>query len=226
MQQLDSYVNEIKRTLEAKANFDISIQQKRYMRNKFEFFGIKANSRRKATGKFMKKAERPEYYNLSYVVKKLWVLPEREFQYFGLDLVERYIDDFDRGIMELLEYMIINKSWWDTVDMVAKKFVGQYFIKFPNKKKYYLSKWIDSDNIWLQRTAILFQLGYKEDTDIELLFKIIHQLKDIDEFFIQKAIGWSLRQYSRVDGSVIVKFVENNELSSLAEREALKTVNS
>ena len=223
-QQIDDYINKVKKALEAEANPEDAIQQKSYMRDKFEFFGIKANPRRKATREFIKKDKRPEYGNLEDVVKRLWELPEREFQYFGQELVEQYRDDFDREIIGLLEYMIINKSWWDTVDMIAKKLIGSYIWKFSDQRSDYLSKWISSDNIWLQRTAILFQLGYKENTDIELLFEIINQLKYIDEFFIQKAIGWALREYSKIDGAIITEFINNNQMSALAEREALKRI--
>jgi 3-methyladenine DNA glycosylase AlkD len=226
MEEIASYINEVNQVLKAEADSDNASQQKSYMRDKFEFFGIKAKPRRKATREFIRKDKRPDYGSLEDVVKRLWELPEREFQYFGQELVERYTDDFEREIIGLLEYMITNKSWWDTVDMIAKKLVGNYFLKFPDTKHQYLVKWIDSDNIWLQRTAILFQLGYQDNTDLELLFKIIKQLKDIDEFFIQKAIGWSLREYSKINAEVILKFVKNNQLSSLAEREALKKINS
>lgn len=224
VQNIDDYLNEVKKVLKAEANPEDAIHQKSYMRDKFEFFGIKANPRRKATREFMKNDGRPDYSNLVVVVKRLWELPEREFQYFGQELVEQYRDDYDREIIGLLEDMIINKSWWDTVDMIAKRLIGSYFLKFSDQRSDYLSKWISSDNIWLQRTAILFQLGYKENTDIELLFEIINQLKGIDEFFIQKAIGWALREYSKIDGAIIIEFINNNQMSALAEREALKRI--
>lgn len=224
VRHIDDYLNKVKKALEAEANSEDAIHQKSYMRDKFEFFGIKANPRRKATRELMKKDKRPEYDNLEDVVKRLWELPEREFQYFGQELVERYIADFDKEIIRLLEYMIINKSWWDTVDIIAKKLIGNYFLKFPAIKNDYLNRWIGSDNIWLQRTAIIFQLGYKDNTDLELLFEIIKKLKDIDEFFIQKAIGWSLREYSKINARAIENFVEKTELSALAKREALKRI--
>ncbi|MBF8436360.1 DNA alkylation repair protein [Halanaerobiaceae bacterium Z-7014] len=224
MVQYNDYIKGIKNALEAEANPEDAIHQKSYMRDKFEFFGIKANSRRKATREFMRKERRPDYNELDNVVKKLWKLPEREYQYFAQELVEKCLQDFDREIIELFEYMVVNKSWWDTVDLIAKKLIGSYFIKFPEEKENYLDKWITSENIWLQRSALLFQLGYKEKTDVDLLFDIIMHLKAIDEFFIQKAIGWSLREYSKVDAKVIREFVKNNDLSSLATREALKSI--
>ncbi len=224
MVQYNDYIKGVKKALEAEANPEDAIHQKSYLRDKFEFFGIKANPRRKATREFMSKEWRPDYNELDNVVRKLWELPEREFQYFAQELIEKYLQDFDREIIELFEYMVVNKSWWDTVDMIAKKLIGSYFIKFPEEKENYLDKWIVSENIWLQRSALLFQLGYKEKTDLDLLFDIIRELEGIDEFFIQKAIGWSLREYSKIDSLVIKEFVKNNELSSLATREALKLI--
>ena len=79
-----------------------------------------------------------------------------------------------------------------------------------------------SNNMWLQRTVILFQLGYKDKTDVNLLFKNIQKLMDSKEFFIQKAIGWALREYSKTDAQAVIDLVENNELAPLSKREALK----
>lgn len=218
----NEYLSKISKAFKKIADPEIAKKQKKYMRNKFDFFGIQATPRRKATRKFMRKENRPSYEELETVVKELWQKEEREYQYFALELVERYKKDFTEDIIKLFEYMITHKSWWDTVDQMAKNLVGPYFKKFPEKKDKYIKKWIQSDNIWLQRSCILFQLAYKEDTDVELLFNIIIRLKDIDEFFIQKAIGWALRQYARIEPKVIKDFVKNNELSSLSEREALK----
>ena len=218
----NEYLSKISKAFKKIADPEIAKNQKKYMRNKFDFFGIQATPRRKATRKFMRKENRPSYEELETVVKELWQKEEREYQYFALELVERYKKDFTEDIIKLFEYMITHKSWWDTVDQMAKNLVGPYFKKFPEKKDKYIKKWIQSDNIWLQRSCILFQLAYKEDTDVELLFNIIIRLKDIDEFFIQKAIGWALRQYARIEPKVIKDFVKNNELSSLSEREALK----
>lgn len=218
----NEYLSKISQAFEKIADPEIAKNQKNYMRNKFDFFGIQATPRRKATRKFMRKENRPSYEELETVVKELWQKEEREYQYFAAELVEKYKKDFTEDIIELFEYMITHKSWWDTVDQMAKNLVGPYFKKFPEKKDEYIEKWIQLDNIWLQRSCILFQLAYKEDTDVKLLFDIINRLKDIDEFFIQKAIGWALRQYARIEPKVIKNFVKNNELSSLSEREALK----
>src|SRR5690554_6050035 len=222
--KVEKYVQKITQVLKEKFNPENAEKQKEYMKEKFDFFGIKTQARRKATREFMKKAERPDYNDLSVVVKKLWELPEREYQYFAMELLERYKKEFDKSIISLFEYMISNKSWWDTVDFISKKLVGVLFKLFPDLRDQYISRWIDSENIWLQRTCLLFQLGYKENTDLELLFELVECLKEENEFFIQKAIGWALREYSKIEPGKIEKFIQEQNLSALSEREGLKWI--
>ena len=219
---VDDYVKQITKVFEENRNGENAGPMKSYMRDKFEFFGIKSVQRRQLTRKFMRQENRPSKSALGQVVKRLWSLPEREYQYFVWELVERYKRDFEKEDMELFEYMITHKSWWDTIDNMAKKLVGEYFKKFPEERDKYIEKWLDSDNLWLKRTAILFQLGYKEETDVELLFEVINELKEIDEFFIQKAIGWALREYSKQDAQIVEEYIAENDLSNLATREGLK----
>jgi 3-methyladenine DNA glycosylase AlkD len=118
--------------------------------------------------------------------------------------------------------MLITKSWWDTVDSIAGGTVGVHFQRFPEVREKYLAKWRASDNFWLRRTAILFQLNYKKETDFDLLCEIIRENLDSKEFFINKAIGWSLRQYARVDPKAVTKFVKSTALHPLSRREAMK----
>ncbi|KXS36808.1 MAG: hypothetical protein AWU54_2366 [Candidatus Frackibacter sp. T328-2] len=221
---IDEYIEDITKAYLEKANPEYAPKMEQYMRNKFEFFGIKAQPRRKATRKFMRKNNRPSYDEVDIVIKKLWNLSEREYQYFAMELLERYRNEFTKDIIKLFEYMITDKSWWDTIDRISKKLVGEYFKFFPGERDYYIESWIDSGDIWLQRTTLLFQLAYKEDTDVQLLFNLIKRLKDIDEFFIQKAIGWSLREYSKIDPEIVKRFINEHELSSLSRREGLKVI--
>ncbi len=219
------YVAKVEEALEEQADPERAEDKKEYMRNKFEFFGIDAQPRRKVTREFKRKENRPDHEDLERVIEELWKKPEREIQYFGSELVERYKKEFTEDIIELFEFMITNKSWWDTVDRIAKKSVGEYFRKYPERREEYIKKWLSSGDIWLQRTCLLFQLSYKEETDVDLLFDIIEELKDIDEFFIQKAIGWSLREYSRTEPELVEDFIKDHELSSLSTREGMKVIN-
>ncbi|HMA60294.1 MAG TPA: DNA alkylation repair protein [Halanaerobiales bacterium] len=220
----DDYIKKVKEVFEQNKDEDKAVQMEKYMRNKFEFYGIQAKERRELSKKLQKIKNRPPHAQLSQVIIKLWSADQRELQYFAMELFERYKNDFRIGDIKLMVYMIENKSWWDTVDFIAKKLVGEYFKEYPQFRDEFINKWLTSNNIWLQRTSLLFQLAYKKDTDETLLFSNIKRLKEIDEFFIQKAIGWSLREYSRTAPKKVEEFINNNKLSNLSSREGMKVI--
>lgn len=125
-------------------------------------------------------------------------------------------------MLETLEYMIINRSWWDTVDFIATHLASRYFMHFQVEIRPRTRVWMDSGNIWLQRSALLFQLSWKERTDVDLLFHYMEELSQEKEFFIEKAIGWALRQLSRTYPEQVRQFVESHALRPLSRREALR----
>lgn len=220
----EEYIKKITSLFKSHTNTENALQMKRYMRNQFEFFGIKVPLRRKISAYLFTSGNRPDYGHANIVIRKLWQLPERECQYFAVELLERYRKEMSQEIIHLLVYMITHKSWWDTVDGIAKALVGDYFMRFPATKEEIINQWIQSGNIWLQRTTLLHQLGYKKDTDVHLLFDLIERLKGIEEFFIQKAIGWSLREYSKVNPEIVKKYIEGHQLSPLSTREGMKVI--
>lgn len=220
----DEYIKKVKKRFKKNKDEEKAVQMKKYMRDKFEFYGIQATERRKLSKNLQEINNRPPHVQLSQVVIKLWSAEERELHYFAMELFEKYKHDFRIGDIKLMAYMIENKSWWDTVDFIAKKLVGEYFKEYPEFRDQFTNKWLKSNNIWLQRTTLLFQLGYKKETDDKLLFNNIKRLKDMDEFFIQKAIGWSLREYSRIAPQKVESFINNNKLSNLSRREGLKVI--
>ncbi len=205
-------------------NSEIAAGQKAYMRDQFEFFGIKAPIRKEIQKPFLVKTYLPEKTELERLLKELWNKPEREFQMFGQEFVAKYQRQFEEKDIELLEYMVVNKSWWDTVDFIAAHLMGSYFKIFPEFRQKYVDKWLDSENMWLQRSAILFQLKYKENTDTELLSYVINKLLGSKEFFINKAIGWILRDYSKRNPEWVIDFVNQTDLHSLSRKEALRII--
>ena len=221
---VEDYIEKLEDVFNKHSDKDNAVQMEKYMRNKFDFYGLHAKQRRELSRHLQKLDNRPPPSQLSQVIIKLWSKDKRELHYFAMELFERFKKDFRIGDIKLMVYMIENKSWWDTVDFISKKLVGKYFKTYPQFRDEFNAKWLKSNNIWLQRTALLFQLGYKEETDSKLLFNNIKKLKDIDEFFIQKAIGWSLREYSRTAPKKVERFIENDELSSLSTREGLKVI--
>ncbi len=220
----NDYVTSIKEKFQAAADPIKAQPMKKYMKNRFEFLGIQKPQRILLKKEFLKKERLPGVERLEEIIKHLWDLPGREYQYFGLELAEHFRKQSKEQDIDLLEYMITNKAWWDTVDFIAAHLVGTHFKRFPHLVGPYTAKWMASGNMWLQRTALLFQLKYKTGTDVELLFQIIRQLADSKEFFIRKAIGWALREHSKTKPEVVMNFVESHPLSNLSKREALKVI--
>lgn len=153
------------------------------------------------------------------------MIPEREYQYFAITLLERMIKKANFEIVDLLEYLIVNKSWWDSVDGIAVNLAGTFFNNYHDMIDDITYKWMNSGNMWLQRTCILFQLKYKQKTDFELMTKFILQCSGSNEFFIQKAIGWALREYSKTNPDAVIEFIRKNQLKPLSVREGLKRIN-
>ena len=216
------YIIPLKELFEKNANPLQAAPMKKYMRDQFEYLGIKTPQSVALQKEFYAKHGLPEITELDAILRDLWALPQREFQYVGLGLLDKLEKKLPTQFTKTIEYLIVTKSWWDTVDAIAGHTVGTHFRRFPAVREKYLPKWRASKNIWLRRTAILFQLNYKRETDFELLGDIIRENLDSKEFFINKAIGWSLRQYARVDPKAVSKFVKATPLHPLSRREAIK----
>ena len=124
-----------------------------------------------------------------------------------------------------LKYLIVTKSWWDTVDLLAKV-VGSLVIRIEGYDQIML-EWSKDSNIWLKRVAILYQLSLKEKVDKQVLDKILVNNLGDSEFFINKAIGWALRDYSKFNPEWVREFIKENKanMTNLSIREASKYLN-
>ena len=222
---MHAYVRSLKALFEKNANPADAAPMKKYMRDQFEYLGIKSPQFKLLQSEFIKQNGLPPVEDLDAIVRELWKLPQREFQYLAISLIERSGKNLDEGFIETIEHIITTKSWWDTVDTIAGHTVGAMFKRYPKVKTKYLKKWRKSENFWLRRTTLLFQLGYKEETDFELLCELVKENLGSDEFFINKAIGWALRQYAWTNPTAVKKFVKaTKELNPLSRREALKNI--
>jgi len=219
---MHDYVISLQLQFQQNSNQEIAIAQKQYMKSKFEFYGIKTPLRRDLQKPFLVQKYLPSKAELETIVHKLWLKPQRELQYFTQELVRKYTKQFQKDDIALFEFMIVNKSWWDTIDFISVNLVGAYFTMFPEQIEFYVEKWLKSSNIWLQRSAILFQLKYKQQLDTELLIRIINNLLGSNEFFINKAIGWILREYGKINPVWVTEFVQKTALSNLSRREAIR----
>ena len=195
---------------------------KKYMRDQFEYLGIKSPQFKILFREFLDEYGLPPLEELDSIVRELYALPQREYQYLALSLAGRSKDGLPASFTKTIEHLIVTKSWWDTVDSIAGDIVGAHFRRFPKTREKYIARWRKSEDFWLRRTCILFQLGYKEMTDFPLLCDIIRENLGSEEFFINKAIGWALRQYARTDPQAVKKFVKAAPLHPLSRREAMK----
>ena len=217
------YVIPLKNLFEKNADPSQAAPMKKYMRDQFEYLGIKTPQSITLQKEFYGEHGLPEITDLDPILRDLWTLPQREFQYVAVGLLGKCEEEIPAKFIKTIEYLIVTKSWWDTVDSLAGGIVGFHFKRFPNVREKYLTKWRSSENFWLKRTTILFQLGYNKETDFDLLCEIIRENLGSKEFFINKAIGWSLRQYARIDPKAVKKFVmTTKELNPLSRREAMK----
>ena len=221
---MHSYIIPLKTLFEQNADPIQAVPMKKYLRDQFEYLGIKTPKNVALQKAFYKEYGLPKLLELDEILRDLWSLPEREFQYVAMGLLGKFENQIPEKFIDTVEYLIVTKSWWDTVDTIASHTVGTHFKRFPKIRERYLKKWRESKNLWLRRTVILFQLGYKKETDFELLLEIITENLGSDEFFINKAIGWSLRQYARIDPKAVTKFVKTIPLHPMSRREAMKHI--
>lgn len=223
---MNAAIQEYLLTLESEfvrhANPQIAAQQEAYLKNQFRFYGLTSPVRKAVQKPFLDKNYLPPKQDLPVLVKALWAKPEREYQHFAQELACKYLRQPELTDMALYEYMVAHHSWWDTVDHIANKLMGSYLLRYPQTRGEYVEKWLSSGHLWLQRSAILFQLKYKEDTDSALLSSVIHRLLGSKEFFINKAIGWVLREYAKTHPEWVIRFVEETPLAPLSRREAMR----
>ncbi|MCD4698437.1 MAG: DNA alkylation repair protein [Bacteroidales bacterium] len=221
---MHTYLKPLDKLFRQHADGQRAASMKKYMKGQFEYFGIQSPVRRSIVKVFYQKFGLPNEDILEELVKDCWEMPYRDYQYVAMELLQKFATKAEVCRIDLYEYMVFTKSWWDTVDFIASNLAGTHFQRFPDTIGPYTEKWMVSGNMWLQRTAILFQLKYKKDTDLQLLDNFIKQLQGSKEFFINKAIGWILREYSKTDAVWVKHYVDQNAetLAPLSKREALK----
>ena len=219
---MDKYL-EIKKIFESRENKENAVAMSKYMRNMFDFYGLPTPKRKEVYNDFIKAEKKTKKIDWEFL-DKCYEDNHREFQYFVYDYLlamKQYVSY--ENITKIKNY-IITKSWWDTIDFLCKV-IGDVELRDSRVKKLML-EWSKNDNIWIKRTAIEHQLNLKDKTDYELLEKIIVNNFGTDEFFINKAIGWALREYSKTDQIWVKNFINKykNQMSDLSIKEASKYI--
>ncbi|MFC2542939.1 MAG: DNA alkylation repair protein [Leptotrichia hofstadii] len=193
----------------------------KYMLNKFEYIGIKTPERCKIFKSFFKEYKNEEKIDWEFV-NKCWENKYREFQYVAADYLKNKKDKLTIDDIPKFKQLILKKSWWDTIDNLDMT-IGALALKDSNVNKILL-EWSLDENIWLRRIVIDHQLLRKEKTNTELLEKILKNNLGQAEFFINKAIGWALRDYSKTNPEWVKTFIEENKekMAKLSIKEASK----
>lgn len=227
------WVESIRTGLAPHADPQAAEPMRAYMKSELPFLGIQATTRRRLMRELLPPVQTQE--ELYAVVRGLWhgrararVKEYREERYIAMELLTlpRFKRLRDAATLELYEELIVDGAWWDFVDHLAKHGVGELLRRFPEEIRPEMLEWSTDADKWKRRTAILCQLDFKQDTDIELLEAVIEANLGDGDFFIKKAVGWALRQHGWVDPDYVERYVARHEkrLSPLSRREALKSL--
>ncbi len=210
---------------EANSNPKIAEKQKAYLKNKFNFYGLKAPLRKELQRPFLLKSNLPNKPETIETIKTvLYKIDKRELHYFSIEWFLKYKKEYDIDDIDFIKFLIGTNSWWDTVDTISSNICGAYFLRMPQQRETILPQWISSNDFWFNRSAILFQLKYKTLTNTNWLQKSMEPHFSSKEFFLQKAIGWALREYAKTNPEWVKNYLLKNQdkMANLSVREATK----
>ena len=219
---MDKYL-EIRKRFEAREDKEAAAAMSKYMRNLFDFYGLPTPKRKEVYRDFIKAEKKAKAIDWEFL-DNCYEDKHREFQYLVYDYLlaaKQYVSFED--IPKIKKY-ITTKSWWDTTDFLCKV-IGDIGLRDARVKDLMID-WSKDENIWLKRTAIEHQLGLKDKTDTGLLELVIVNSFGSHEFFVNKAIGWALRDYSKTDPEFVKGFINRHrdEMDSLSIKEASKYI--
>ena len=220
---IEAYFEKIQSILREHGNPETAQGQIAYMKHQFDYFGLKAPVWLGISKHFFNGNGVFQGENLKEFVRMCFDEPQREMNYIGLEMAQKAMKNEPEDFIHFLEELILTKSWWDSVDWLAK-LAAMHFDRFPHQIKPITEGWMASENMWLQRIAITFQRYFKKKTNADMLFDYILRLSHSTEFFIQKGSGWALREYGKVNPQAVLDFVENNKLPNLTRREAIRLI--
>jgi len=213
-------LEQLTKTLLQHKNPTIARWHYQYMKHQFPFLGIQQPLRKKLQKPFLKQFQSASFSTIETILQNLWDKAEREFQYIGLDLALSY--QWPQHSIPIFKTMIITKSWWDTVDLLASRLIGNYLKQFP-EEHVQIVNWKTETNPWLQRTSLLFQLRYKNQINLNLLFNICESIMRNHNPILQRALAWVLREAGKTFPQQIYQFIARNKnnIVSYVQREAL-----
>ena len=213
----------ISSALQTNRDSENAIKMAAYMKH-FSFYGVKAPARSALLKLIWSQHKEEIKAHFKPLITALWKKPEREYQMIAMEILGKCQKSLTPNDLPWVQRLITTKSWWDTVDYLASNTVGHILKSNKQLATEIAHQYYNTEEMWLQRTAILFQLKYKDQVDEELLYNLITSSLGSSEFFIRKACGWALRQYSKYDPFSVKSYMEANktDMSKLTWREGSK----
>jgi 3-methyladenine DNA glycosylase AlkD len=200
-----------------------------YMKSDMPYLGVQTPEHRRICRTIFRTHPLDSFGAWRDTVLTLWRNAQyREQRYAAIALAGNafYKDFRTLRALPLYREMITTGAWWDYVDAIATRQLGDLLRKSPERMSAILRKWAINDDIWLRRSALLAQIHFKSETDLTLLYDCIRPSLERPEFFLRKAIGWALRQYARTNPDEVLRYVHDHraQLSPLSLREALRRI--
>ncbi|WP_328550677.1 DNA alkylation repair protein [Streptomyces sp. NBC_00366] len=221
----DTVLQRLTATYGAAADPERAAPMRAYMKDVAPFLGLTTPVRRALSRTVLEGLPRPDEPDCAAIALRCWQLPEREYHYFVVDYLRRHARVCSSGFLPVARHLAATLSWWDTVDALAAHVVGALVAADPALRAD-MDAWIVDEDLWVARTALLHQLRHKERTDSERLFSYCLRQSGHPDFFVRKAIGWSLREYAKTDPEAVRTFLarERGRFAPLSVREALKNI--
>ncbi|MGF1757239.1 DNA alkylation repair protein [Photobacterium sagamiensis] len=205
---------------------DAAADMQAYMKTEQPFYGVKTPQRRLIFKQAREHTIVSDFTQYRRLVLWLWSGVYREELYLAMDVAEYYKEFRTEEAFAIYEEMLQSADNWDTVDKLSSNLIGE-LVRTHRAFEAKLIEWRQSDNMWFRRASLLAHLKHKSETNLPLLEETILMLAHEKEFFIRKAIGWVLREYSKTDPEYVSQFVatHSDQLSALSQKEALKVIN-
>ncbi|MFN8280610.1 MAG: DNA alkylation repair protein [Saprospiraceae bacterium] len=215
----------LKSGLKALGDPDRALSMQAYMKDQFTYFGVSSPVRKKLQLELFPQRGDVTLSYYQQFFQLAWQEEEREMKYVALDFARKFLLKKETSLIKFFEPFITDQSWWDTVDALVPNLIGPLVIGDSSAAKSLMHRWIQQDNFWLQRSAFILQLTYRDQTNFSLLKELILYRQHSREFFVRKAAGWALRQYAKFAPEEVLLFIEENpQLSGLTRREAIRNL--
>lgn len=221
-------INEIRDALRSHANAEVGAQQQAYMKSTMPFHGVKSPQLRKLMRPLLVRHTLGSSEEWEETIRELWDTATHREEWYAAVAIARYgrYREYRRSMeaLPLYEHLIRTGAWWDVCDEIAQHLVGEVLMQHRDEVSVVMRAWSTDDHLWIRRCSILSQGTHKEKTDPVLLRDCIVPSLDDTDFFSRKAIGWALRDYSKIDADFVRAFVAEyqHQLSPLSQREALR----